>query len=319
LKLTGIVTGTLNSSIKANLTAGQYMVLYKSSGNTPNCYLCTCTDSNSNNRCDKALYIPCDGKNCTWQTNYKSKTANNTNWGVTIQDGSDNSYLINVSYSKTTWPTITSGYTYELQDLTSDETDGSNWEQSCWDYGTPGQAPLTSCSNCKASNCQANGDSSASCSGTSCNCTETKKYYYSGSSCYVVANVTSCKTVITKDSSGSYIYVSWTDAAITTTHYYYVKYPYEYETVGYATTSTGVNFYGYYDDSVSTSSFTPLVQTIVPDNTSTLTLSGTKVVYGFGFHVLFPRNLLPKLQQELQHMVCRSLHLAMQQSVVQIP
>ena len=74
LKFSELVTGTLNSSIHANLSSGQYLVLYKS-GTSPYYYTCTCTDANSNHRCDNALYIPCDEKNCTFNTLYNGKTA----------------------------------------------------------------------------------------------------------------------------------------------------------------------------------------------------------------------------------------------------
>jgi len=278
LKISGLVTATLNSSIAANISSGQYVVLYKS-GTSPICYDCTCTQ-NSADRCKNALYIPCNGKNCTFNTKYSARAANYTNWGVLIEDGSDNSVLVNVTFSKSTFPTITSGYSYELQSVSDDDAVGTNWAQSCWDYGTPGQGPLASCSSCKATVCQENGDSKASCNGNQCNCTESNHYYLYGSTCKLVPNVTDCTTTVTKDSSGTLVYIAWPDVSVTNTHYFEVEYPYDSGTTGFATTSDNEHFYIYYDTTVTASSAKPMVRCIVPDNTSTITLDGTKIVYG---------------------------------------
>lgn len=277
LKFTGIVSGTLNSSINANISVGQYVVLYKAV-TSPNCTDCTCT-MNIRDRCKNALYIPCNGKNCTFNTLYNGKTANNTNWGVTIQDTNGQAYVVNVSYSKSTWPTIATGFSYELQSLSDADNVGTNWAQSCWESGTPGQGPLITCTSCKASVCQQNGDSSSKCSGVVCNCTEANHYYSSGSSCYLAPNVSSCTTVLHKDSGGNSVDISWS-LSLAASHEIEVEYPFDSGTIVTATVSSNQEFFLYYDSTVTISSTVPKVRVVVYDNTSTITYGSTKVVYG---------------------------------------
>lgn len=226
LILNGLITGNITSRDRANLTAGSYVVFYDGSGtlDAPYCYKCdnTTCPRGSDGLCENAIYISCNGAGdeCTMEN-----TLSNSDWFIQVQDGSDLSYIVNVSVTKraSTWPSMTDGYTFELSDLTQNDQLGSNYEMSCYQYGTPGTNPIENCiGDCVVSVCQTSGDTSASCGSgadATCVCTTDDGYYRSGSTCLLLDEVQSCSTQTFREDviSASYfqtIAIEWSEVSV---------------------------------------------------------------------------------------------------------
>lgn len=95
-------------------------------------------------KCEDSLYIEC-GPNSIY-CSFKNTTMDD--WYIQINDTGDgaNTLINQVTYVANEWPRIEEGWTYKLKALGFDNTIGTNWEQSCYTFGTPGDPPIT-CDN----------------------------------------------------------------------------------------------------------------------------------------------------------------------------
>jgi hypothetical protein len=189
LSLSGIFSGPVTNTAGVYLQQGQYLVVYNADVDTPSCEDCLCPLSG--NWCSDAVYMPCGS---AYSCSFDASGMDNTNWWVNATDSTDGKIVDWLLYGSG-WPSILTGYTFELEWVGYNNHEGSNWHQSCNTRGTPGYEPIRNCSwTCTDEQCQLNGASEATCtsSGNSkCNCNPNLKsqynsYYFSGTTCYEV-------------------------------------------------------------------------------------------------------------------------------------
>jgi len=169
LKFTGMFTATITKALlPAGWATGKYLVIFDPTTGYPDCYNCGCTDGITywtGKQCSTAIFLECTSSwGCSWKATYNSATITKTNFGVQVVDGNDNSVMREARY-QSGWPNILSYFTYENINVAGDPLIGTNWVQSCWWQGTPGQDRLSPCTKtCDILTCQSGGNTAAGCS-----------------------------------------------------------------------------------------------------------------------------------------------------------
>jgi len=219
ISVSGLFTGTLGTSSQT-LSQAQYLVLYDGDRGNVTCSDCGCTLMGNNMYCEDSIYVKCyTGGTCYWS----GATSSNTDFIVTFTDASSGTVIESVEYDSS-WPSLLTGYSFELKELGYDDTAGSNWQSSCNIYGTPGSAPITSCATpCTQEQCRANGASSAYCHNSTCVCND-NSYYADGLNCYVVPPPGTCYSYWLKNGSFHYARFIWEAANTDVNHQYKLRY-----------------------------------------------------------------------------------------------
>merc|ERR1740123_114759 len=119
-----------------------------------------------------------------------------SNWQQRIFDVSDaaNEEIDAVDVqSDSLFPTILDGWTFELKKIGFENAIGSNWQQSCYNTGTPGDPPID-CphSDCSTTTCAQNGDTSASINPSTGFCTCSSGFYPTGCTCMSIPQPSQC-------------------------------------------------------------------------------------------------------------------------------
>eukprot|EP01084_Bolivina_argentea_P258256 435321_1 len=200
LRFDGLVTGTLPNTV--SVQQSHYLVLYEIDSTFENvtCINCICNTlgfhspysqlTSSGFFCDGSLYYPCSiSTSCSFNNNMDK-----TNWTQSIYDVSDNAdqLIDSVNILQNNFPVILDGWTVELKEIGFDNTAGGNWEQSCYNTGTPGDPPID-CphADCSDETCQQNGASASKNPSTGV-CTCPTEYYPTGCTCKKVPNPSNC-------------------------------------------------------------------------------------------------------------------------------
>ena len=176
-------------------------------------------DNRGGGRCwgaiNPAIYIPCPlcstTRNPTWGSFdcCVNDTMDETDWTQRIFDTQTGIEILidEVIYNNDIdWPTARPGYPYHLIQKTYPNEAGSNWLQSCYEWGTPGADPLDFCPpRCDTASCRAGGDTSATCSGNGiCFCTA-PTFYANGISCKRIPVIRVCEGLWLKINETEYV------------------------------------------------------------------------------------------------------------------
>ena len=177
------------------------------------------SDNRGGGRCwgaiNPAIYIPCPlcstTRNPTWGS-YDccvNDTMDEYDWTQRIFDtqGGIETLIDEVIYNNDVyWPVARPGYPYHLIQKTYLNEAGSNWKQSCYEWGTPGADPLDFCPpRCDTASCRAGGDTSATCSSNGiCFCTA-PTFYANGISCKRIPVIRVCEALWLKINESEYV------------------------------------------------------------------------------------------------------------------